>query len=91
MAYVATGYVASGYVSETELPDGYPIPSDVRLGVAYGPNYEYLGTYVTATAGAIADAIIAAAQVSPIYSDIRKVNGLAVDGTGTEGDPWGPV
>jgi hypothetical protein len=91
MAYVATGYVAAGYVSETAIPDGYPLPSDVRLGVTYGPSYEYTGTYVTANAGAISDAIIAAAQVSPIYSDIRKVNNLAVDGTGTEGDPWGPV
>ena len=91
MAYVATGYVASGYVSDVSIPDGYPLPSDVRLGVTYGPNYEYAGTYVTANAGAIADAIIAAAQVSPIYSDIRKVNSLSVDGSGTESEPWGPA
>ena len=42
------------------------------------------------TAGEIAAAILAAAQITPIYSDIRKVNNLAVDGTGTESDPWGP-
>ena len=91
MAYVATGYVTAGYVSDVAIPDGYPLPSDVRLGVTYGPSYEYVGTYVTENAGAIADAIIAAAQITPIYSDIRKVNGLTVDGTGTEIDPWGPA
>lgn len=39
----------------------------------------------------IATAILAAAQITPIYSDIRKVNNVTVDGTGFEGDYWGPA
>lgn len=42
------------------------------------------------TAAEIAAAILAAAQITPIYSDIRKVNNLSVNGSGTDGDPWGP-
>jgi hypothetical protein len=40
---------------------------------------------------AIATAVLAAAQTTPIHSDIRKVNNYVVDGQGTAGDPWGPV
>jgi hypothetical protein len=42
------------------------------------------------SASDIATAILAAAQITPIYSDIRKVNNLSVNGSGTDGDPWGP-
>ena len=42
------------------------------------------------SASDIAAAILAAAQITPIYSDIRKVNNLSVNGSGTDGDPWGP-
>jgi hypothetical protein len=40
---------------------------------------------------AIAAAVLAAADVAPIHSDIRKVNNYTVTGDGTVGDPWGPV
>ncbi len=43
------------------------------------------------TAGEIAAAILAAAQITPIWSDVRRVLGGAIDGAGTELDPWGPV
>lgn len=39
----------------------------------------------------IATAVLSAAASSPIASNIKKVNDLTVDGTGTEVDPWGPV
>lgn len=38
-----------------------------------------------------AAAVLAAAQTTPIYADIRKVNNYQVDGQGTESNPWGPV
>jgi hypothetical protein len=41
------------------------------------------------SASDIAAAILAAAQVTPIHSDVKKVNGVAVTGTGTDLDPWG--
>jgi len=57
-------------------------------GIAIG----YSSTGVSGpTAGEIAAAILAAAQITPIHSDMRKVNNQTVDGTGTDGDPWGPV
>ena len=33
----------------------------------------------------------AAAEANPIHANVKEVNGLTVDGTGTEADPWGPV
>lgn len=43
------------------------------------------------TPASIAAAVLSAAQTTPIHADIRKVNGIEVDGAGTSGDPWGPV
>lgn len=39
----------------------------------------------------IAAAILAAAQITPIHADMRKVIGQGISGTGTEVDPWGPA
>ena len=55
------------------------------------------------TAAEIAAAILAAAQITPIHSDVRKVNGDTITGHGipptydntgtmtTPGDPWRPA
>jgi len=43
------------------------------------------------SAADIAAAILSAAQITPIWSDVRKVLNAAIDGAGTELDPWGPV
>jgi len=43
------------------------------------------------SAAEIAAAILAAAQSTPIYADIHKVNTITVNGTGVPGDTWGPV
>ena len=39
----------------------------------------------------LAAAVLAAMNVAPPDVNIAKINGLVVDGTGTEADPWGPV
>lgn len=51
--------------------------------------------YVTTSVGgsgpsaeAIAAAILAAAQVSPIWSDARRMNGATIQGNGTTGNKW---
>jgi len=91
MAYVASGYVATGYVEDIAPATGYPSPSDVRTGVVYGPASEYTGTYAGGTgptAAEIAEAILAAAQITPIYSDNRKINGANVIGDGSAGNQW---
>lgn len=43
------------------------------------------------TAAQNAAAVLAAAQTTPIHADVRKVNDYAVDGSGTDVDPWGPA
>jgi hypothetical protein len=40
------------------------------------------------SAADIAAAILAAAQITPIYSDMRKTNGQTLTGNGTEGDKF---
>ena len=43
------------------------------------------------SAADIAAAILAAAQITPIWSNIQQVNTISIDGSGTSGDPWGPI
>ena len=93
MAYVASGYVATGYVEDIAPATGYPSPSDVKAGIVYGPALEYTGTYTGGTgptAAEIAAAVLAAAMITPIHADMRKVRGQALAGAGSEADPWGP-
>jgi hypothetical protein len=40
------------------------------------------------SAADIAAAILAAAQIAPIYADTRRMNGATVTGTGVIGDKW---
>jgi hypothetical protein len=40
------------------------------------------------SAGANADAVLAAAQVTPIHADVQKMNGAQVLGNGTSVDKW---
>lgn len=40
------------------------------------------------TAAEIAAAILAAAQVTPIHADARKMNGATIAGDGTDGNLW---
>ena len=77
--------------------DGGGVPVVSTLGT-YQVNVNYtvpVQAQGIATGGAdvnaIAAAILAAAQVTPIHSDIRKVTGSTVSGAGTEESPWGPV
>lgn len=49
------------------------------------------GLVVAATdTSGVAAAVLSAAQTTPIHSDIRRVKGQIVNGTGTTIDPWGP-
>jgi hypothetical protein len=90
--YVAAGYVDAGYVEEIATPDaGYPSPSDVRLGVVYGPNGEYTGTYAGDSAGTIASEVVRQLNLTTIPVNVAKINNVAVSGTGVEGDTWGPA
>lgn len=43
------------------------------------------------TAAEIAAAILAAAQITPLHADMRRVQGQSLTGSGTEASPWGPV
>lgn len=89
--YDSTGSVEN-CVDITSPGNIYPMPAHVVP-------YQTTGTYaitgdlqdaLDAIAGVPAD-VLSAAQTTPIHSDVRKVVGITVDGTGTEGDPWGPA
>ena len=43
------------------------------------------------SAAEIATAILAAAQITPIHADLRRVTGQGITGTGSEANPWGPA
>lgn len=43
------------------------------------------------SAESIAAAVLAAAQITPIHADLRRVTGQGITGTGTEANPWGPA
>ena len=40
---------------------------------------------------ALAQAILAAAQITPIHADMRRVQGQHLTGNGSESTPWGPA
>lgn len=41
-----------------------------------------------ATPQDVADAVMATAQLTPIYADVKKMNGATVQGDGTENNKW---
>ena len=58
--------------------------------------WEYMDRTLTAggsgaTPEDIAAAILAAAQITPIYSNVKQVNGVTVKGAGTTINPWNPI
>jgi hypothetical protein len=75
----------------------------VFAGTVYGnlhgftqDQLDFLVAYLEAnmafpTPADIAAAILAAAQVTPIHSNVQAVNDYTVKGSGTESDPWNPV
>ena len=72
----------------------WPLSSDVRLGVIYGPTgTEYTGTMAEGggsypTAESIAAAVVSALQGTTIPVDARLMNGAPVVGDGSELNPW---
>lgn len=62
---------------------------------ANGATVDTSGVVATAVGGidyaALAQAILAAAQATPIHSNVKQVNGTSLAGTGGNGDPWRPA
>lgn len=82
MPYLESGYVTTGYVSTAEIPDGYPLPSDVRLAVTYGADYQYTGTYITASAMDIAAAVLLGSVEGALtLRDVQRILLAALAGT----------
>ena len=54
--------------------------ADIREGLA-----------LEVTVDAVPTEVLAAMNIDPPDVNIAKINGLVVDGVGTEADPWGPV
>lgn len=73
----------------------WPDPSNVLLGVTYGPTgVEYTGTAVGGSgpsAESIAAAVLAALQATTIPVNIKQVNDVTVQGAGTPANPMRPA
>ena len=87
-------FVAGTATGDTGGVVVWPLSSDVRLGVTYGPTgAEYTGTMAEGvgaypTAESIAAAVLAALNATTIPVDAQKMNGADIIGTGSEADPW---
>ena len=75
----------------------WPLSSDVRLGVIYGPTgTEYTGTMAEGggtypTAESIAAAVLAALQATTIPVNVTQVNHVTLQGSGIPADPMRPA
>lgn len=75
----------------------WPLSSDVRLGVTYGPTgAEYTGTMAEGggtypSAESIAAAVVAALQGTTIPVDVTKINHVTLQGAGTPANPMRPA
>ena len=75
----------------------WPLSSDVRLGVTYGPTgAEYTGTMAEGggtypTAESIAAAVLAALQATTIPVNVTQVNHVTLQGSGIPADPMRPA
>lgn len=92
----ATGQLQGSISPFTELsPEGLAAAVWNSLVAQYGEDGTMGNALGLASSGGVdystlAAAILSAAQTTPIHSDVRKVTGITVTGTGTESDPWGP-
>ena len=75
----------------------WPLSSDVRIGVTYGPTgAEYTGTMAEGggtypTAESIAAAVLAALQATTIPVNVTQVNHVTLQGSGIPADPMRPA
>lgn len=75
----------------------WPLSSDVRIGVTYGPTgAEYTGTMAEGggtypTAESIAAAVLAAMQANPPPTNTVMVNHVPLQGDGTPANPMRPA
>ena len=75
----------------------WPLSSDVRLGVTYGPTgAEYTGTMAEGggtypTAESIAAAVVTALQGTTIPVNVTQVNHVTLQGSGIPADPMRPA
>jgi len=74
---LAAAYAVTGVAGLSE--------ADIAAIWAYG-----VRTITGPPAADIAAAVIALAQTTPIQADLRRVTGQAINGAGTEANPWGP-
>lgn len=69
------------------LASNYVSPDNAAIAAIQAKTDVLVNTDLTG----IPASVLAAAQVTPIYSDTRKINNTVVTGTGTDLDPWGPA
>lgn len=93
--YLATSGI-TGYLSATETG------SDTAIFTSGAMTMRQLINYMSAQIAAlqvrveeletqVPAAVLTAAMADPIHANVKEVNSLTVDGSGTSSDPWGPV
>ena len=71
-----------------------PVKADRLIDVSWRDPVTVVATgsgVLPADITAIGAEVATRSQAGELHADVRWVNDVAVDGTGTEGDPWGPV
>lgn len=90
-----TGSIAD--VIDTSAGSIFPMPDHVVSSVITVSGGDVITGDISTVLAAIpsastnAAAVLTAAQSAPIHSEIKKVAGATIDGSGTEADPWGPA
>lgn len=64
--------------------------ADAAYGLLTDADLAAIDALIAARLPDIAAAILAAAQVTPIWADARRIKGQTIFGAGTQADPWGP-
>lgn len=76
-------------VSYTNVVTGTALTAEETAAAVWGATTRTL-TALGLTPEQIAATILAAAQATPIHSNVKQVNNVAVAGTGSVGDEWRP-
>lgn len=83
---------AAGVTFPTSVasPTNITVASGVALTAAYDAAKTAAQPSDVPSASTVAAAVQASATATPLASNVKKINGVTINGTGVLGDPWGP-
>lgn len=78
-------------VSSRLASSSYTAPDNAGIAASIAALNDLSAADVQTLLNSLPAAILSAATTAPIAANVKQVNSIAIDGTGTEADPWGPV